>query len=116
MSLSTSFLYDSYWPRTASTGLARQDALEQLQLGIVHLLARQFRWQIKQRQAQQLQEMALNQVTQGAHVLIKAYPPFYANSFCGGNGYTGNVAVVPNPIKQWIARPERQDILGRLLG
>ena len=40
--------------------------------------------------------MALNQVTQGAHVLIKAYPPFYANSFCGGNGYTGNVAVVPN--------------------
>jgi hypothetical protein len=65
-------------------------------------------------QAEQLHQVILHHVAQGAGPIVIAAAMFHAHFFGDGDGHVVHITPVPDRLEQRIGKAERQDVLHRL--
>ena len=108
-----------YWPRTTLLrdvlALQGPQGAHDLDLFVAHAVRREIGGRLHGGEAEELEEVVLHHVAQGAGAVVIGPAAFHAESLAGGDLDVIDVAVVPERLEDAVGETQHHDVLRGLL-
>ena len=103
-------------PSDQIVGLQRSNRLQHLHLLVTNVLAIRAHRGLHRKIAKDLEEMVLNDVSNGAGLVVKSTAPLHPEFLCHGDLHALDVVSIPERLHERVGEPESHDVVHRPLG